>query len=158
MEYKYFKPSIQVNDLIKSNDEMALISILVGIINRDPTFETTRYDEAEQYISSKIGKSLKSEYKALPGEYSISEEKWDKEYYRMLLVWLSDNYCDERLEQVRQVGKIVYERESTWGKQETANFVVPTTRKMKERRTNVVGLILMVLVAIIVIVRIYFKI
>lgn len=157
MECKYFEPNEQIEKSIQCKDETSLISILVGIINRDQTFATTRYAEAEAYISSKLGKSLKSEYVKRPGEYSLPEEKWDKEYYRMLLVWLSDNYCDERIDLVKKVGQTVYANESTWGKEEAVNFTEPTTEAVRMKNPNVVGIVVGVLVVLATIAICYCK-
>ncbi len=118
---KYFETTESIEASIREKDRDSLIAILVGVINRDPTFATTRFDEAYRYISDQSGLVLYEDKIHLELEYK--NDVWDKDYFRMQLVWLQDNFCRERVEYIKQVGMKVYENEHTPGKDEAKRRV-----------------------------------
>ncbi len=121
-EMEYFIPSAAFDNAIKNKEKVALKAVLVGIIGSDPTFATTEYDEATAYVKAESEKihgsaiELTEVYTRQEDEYTKSQEKWDEEYYGMLLVWYQDNYADERIPNIKAVGKQVYKNKLTLGK------------------------------------------
>lgn len=151
MSYEFFEPTQEINSYIDNGDTIALRGIIVGVINRDPTFATKRYDEILDYISKRL--NIWDERVELPGEYEVSREKWDKEYFRKQLVWLSQNFNRERVLYIEDVGKHVYANEYTWGKEEAGNFYHPIPQKKERagRSQGVIGGLIMALFVIVVI-------
>lgn len=152
MSYEFFEPTQDINSYIDTEDTDALRGIIVGVINRDPTFATKRYDETLDYISKRLNIWDDGSIK-LPGEYEVPRERWNKEYFRKQLVWLSQNFSKERIRYIKDVGKHVYANEYTWGKEEVGNFYHPIPQK-KERAgksQGVIGGLVMALFVVVVI-------
>jgi len=155
MDYRFFELNEVIDDKIRSNDVDALRGILVGIINRDPTFATKRYDEAIDYIIhvNKIEIYDDRGIIKLAGEYETDSDSWDKEYYRKQLAWLSQNYTEERVKNIKRIGEKVYSKEYTQGKDEAENFHHPVEWKSptsQKRRSSAGGIVILIAIIIIV--------
>lgn len=136
MLYEFFEPTQEIDKYINDKEFIALRGILVGIINRDPTFATKRFEEALDYICSNLN-VWEDTSKKLPEEYELEQDKWDKEYFHKQLAWLSQNFTHERVELIKKIGKSVYASENTWGKHEAENFYHPVTQKKKIENARV---------------------
>ena len=123
MEDKYFKPTGAMETAIQEKDKEVLRALLVGIIGSDPTFETTEFDEALEYIKGK-GINLNESYKEQDGQKITHDEKeWTREYFGLNLVWLKDNFeLRIRLKHLKTVGKHVYKDTKTMGKMRKEQF------------------------------------
>lgn len=130
-DMKYFIPNDTFDNAIKNKEKGVLKALLIGIIGSDPTFATSEYDEATAYVKTKSEKingseiNLSETYAEQEDEYTRAQENWDEEYYRMLLVWYRDNYANERLTNIKTVGKEVYKNKLTLGKAKKQNRVTP---------------------------------
>lgn len=119
--YEYFYPNNTFDKCIKNKEKGTLRALLVGIIGSDPTFVTTEYDEAIDYIKRKSKEingsplELTESYVEQEDEYTLPREKWNEEYFRMMLLWYRDNFADERLQLIKKVGKEVYKNKLTLG-------------------------------------------
>jgi len=120
---KYFNPDLTYDEAIKKGEVGVLRALLTGIIGSDPTFATTEFDEACEYIKDKSvalnGKELviTEDYQKQEDEYETEERQWDEHYFQMNLLWLRDNFClTERLNLIKKMGKKVYENKNTLGK------------------------------------------
>lgn len=139
-ERKYFIPNETFDNAIKNEEKGVLKALLIGIIGSDPTFSTTEYDEATEYVKAKSEKmngrvlNLLETYSKQEDEYEKKQETWDEEYYRMLLVWYRDNYAAERLTNIKTVGKEVYKNKPTLGKSKYHNRL--TGQKQTEQSTS----------------------
>ena len=130
-DMKYFIPNDTFDKAIKNKENGVLKALLIGIIGSDPTFATTEYAEATDYVKATSEKfngssiNLSEPYVEQEDEYTKAPEHWDEEYYRMLLVWYRHNYADERLANIKSVGKEVYKNKLTLGKAKRQNRVSP---------------------------------
>jgi len=120
---KYFKPEDTYENAIREGEVGVLRALLTGIIGSDPTFVTTEFEEALEYIRTRSKDFnghelvLTEEYKKQEDEYEKEEEKWDEHYFQMNLVWLRDNFSlSKRLPLIRKVGEKVYQNKVTLGK------------------------------------------
>lgn len=142
MEAKYFIENDTFDNAIRSNEKGVLKALLVGIIGSDPTFATTEYEEANSYIRKKSeqvnGKAIElfETYSEQEGEYTKAQDKWDEEYYRMLLVWYRDNYAAERLTNIKTVGKEVYKNKPTLGKSKQHNRIMAQKQMTEKTSCN----------------------
>lgn len=142
MAAKYFTPNNTFDSAIKNNEKGVLKALLIGIIGSDPTFATTEYDEATAYVKRKSNEingitiELSEPYSEQEGEYTKSKDKWDEEYYQMLLVWYRDNYAAERLSNIKAVGKEVYKNKPTLGKSKLRNRMVSQQQPIKNMSGN----------------------
>lgn len=153
MIFQYFEPTAEMDSFLNNKDTNAVRGIVTGIINRDPTFATTKYKEAMTYIDDNMN-IWDTETLELPGEYTLTEEQWNKEYFRKQLAWLSQNFTKDRVEQIEKIGKRVYAEESTWGKEEAANFSRPVTQEMEEvvKSQSGIGGIILAMIALLAII------
>lgn len=129
-DLKYFIPNDTFDNSIRNKEKGVLRALLIGIIGSDPTFATKEYDEANAYVKSQSERingsalNLFEAYQEQEGEYKkTQEEGWNEEYYQMLLVWYRDNYANERLQSIKEVGKEVYKNKPTLGKSKQQNRV-----------------------------------
>lgn len=130
-DMKYFIPNDTFDNAIKNKEQGVLKALLIGIIGSDPTFATTEYAEATNYVKATSEKlngcaiNLSEPYIKQEDEFTMTPDNWDEEYYRMLLVWYRDNYADERLINIKNVGKEVYRNKLTLGKAKLQNRISP---------------------------------
>ncbi|WP_027437130.1 hypothetical protein [Lachnospira multipara] len=135
---KYFSPNATYDKAISEQDKVVLKALLVGIIGADPTFATTEFDEAREYIKQKSlvlhGQELKLEESYIVQEDEFEKDNWDEEYYKLNLVWLQDNFAlDKRLSRIKEMGKIVYQGKMTLGKSKYNNRRTPSQAKPEGR-------------------------
>ena len=123
----YFNPNETYKKAILSKDVDALRALLVGIIGSDPTFATTEYEEACNYIR-KTSEKLNGEPLYLEEKYEKQENEyekqgdWDEKYFQMQLLWLRYNFAPkERLDIIRKIGCSVYKNKPTLGKTKKKN-------------------------------------
>ncbi len=93
----------------KPVDTTSVIGALIGYINSDPKFLTNDFDEAVKYVL-KSGISESELYQDFKKDSSFidSEEKWDKDYFALALVYLKQNFCKERIAHVKAISKKIY--------------------------------------------------
>lgn len=141
-DMKYFIPNDTFDNAIKNKEKGVLKALLIGIIGSDPTFATTEYAEATDYVKETSEKfngsaiSLSEPYVEQEDEYTKTPDNWDEEYYRMLLVWYRHNYADERLTNIKSVGKEVYKNKLTLGKAKRQNRVSPQKEAENKNSTS----------------------
>jgi hypothetical protein len=157
MEYNYFKPTEAMERAIREKDKDALKALLVGIIGSDPTFETTEFQDAFEYIDSN-GISLNEPYVKQDGEMVTNiKEEWTKEYFGLNLVWLKDNFnLRQRIDRLKKVGSYVYRDTQTMGKMRKVQFEKKTiavkTASGDENKwwlTAIISVCVVILVAVI---------
>ena len=142
MQEKYFIENDTFDNAIRNNEKGVLKALLIGIIGSDPTFATTEYEEAISYVKTKSeqvrGKAieLSEVYSEQEGEYAKTQENWDEEYYRMLLVWYRNNYATERFANIKAVGKEVYKDKLTLGKAKKQNRVLAKQQAAEKTSGN----------------------
>ncbi len=129
-------------DAIEKKKIGVLRALLVGIIGSDPTFATTEYKEARQYISDQsramhgIELMIEETYSLQEGEHEKEPQEWDEAYYQMQLVWLRDNFAiNERLPKIKEIGNVVYKNKKTMGKLKREKKNTPSRRQV-ERVSN----------------------
>ena len=141
-DMKYFIPNDTFDKAIKNKENGVLKALLIGIIGSDPTFATTEYAEATDYVKTTSEKfngiaiNLSEPYVEQEDEYTKAPENWDEEYYRMLLVWYRHNYANERLANIKSVGKEVYKNKLTLGKAKRQNRVSPQNETRSKPSTS----------------------
>lgn len=92
---------------IKNNDVKALREAIGSICYTSSDFSSGEFDEAIEYVESK-GIQLKDD--ALIGDPTISSQKQDfsDEDFARAIYELKENFCDERIQDVKTIGKALY--------------------------------------------------
>ena len=122
----FFNPDETYDKAIYNRDVGALKTLLVGIIGSDPTFVTSEFEEAQEYIRNK-SMAVNGEEIILGEDYQVQEDEyekieWDERFFQMNLVWLRDNFAlSERLPEIKKIGKYVYKDKQTLGKMKVRN-------------------------------------
>lgn len=94
-------------NLIAAVDEKNLTHIksaLTSIALKDPNFSTGEFEAALRYVDEH-GINL---YEPFDGETFKPESDWDKNYWRYINASLEDNFCRERIDELKRVGKKIY--------------------------------------------------
>lgn len=138
----YFEASSTFEKAIQSKDVDAIRALLVGIIGADPTFATTEFQEALEYVKGRLNStSIEEKYKRQSDEYKLeNSEEWDEKYFQMNLVWLRDNFdIKDRLKHIKEVGKMAYLKRNTIGKSKIQQTNFKNNEEKKDRivRTTV---------------------
>lgn len=125
---KYFNPDETYDSAIKNKEIGVLRALLTGILGSDPTFATSEFQEARNYIRKKSielnGEELAIEEVYIKQEDEVEKDvnDWDELYFQMNLVWLRDNFnLSNRLYRLKEIGKKVYKDKTTLGKSKIEN-------------------------------------
>lgn len=102
-----------------------IIGALIGYINADPGFKTNDFDEAVRYV---LDHDITREQLFSPFDASkplVSDKaKWDEEYYSFARVYLKNNFCPERIQHIKAVGKYVYSSGNIGNKNKTSTISI----------------------------------
>ena len=87
-------------------DMYDIIGALMGYINADPYFQKSDFDEAVQYVLSN-GVTRAQLFVPFDEDLDFEEDscKWDNEYYSFARVYLKDNFCEKRIQHVKNVAR-----------------------------------------------------
>ncbi|GEM_PF-5217465 len=115
MDNRFKYPKKSYDEAIDKKNYGGLKTLLIGIIASDPSFSTTEFEEALDYISLRSKSlgypiDLEESYMKQEEEYNLKDKsKWNKNYFQMNLVWLRDNFVlKERIPHIKEVGQAVF--------------------------------------------------
>lgn len=158
-------------ELGRKKDYEGLRACIVSLIRSDPTFESGKFDEIEDYLNKNDLMKVFQDYAKVPGEPEAREKssEWDEGYFANCAFALRENFSRERLAHVKEVGEYVYRDKPTPGKEEaakkaqaaqgrTGSTKSKTAPKKPESPTNlkkylplVIALILVIIVVVILV-------
>lgn len=104
-----FKPSSELENDIANKNILHIRDELTTIIHEDRGFYTNTFDEALKYI---ISKNIDGLFVTFDNEVFKPEEEWDRDYWAYLTASLLDNFCMERINHLKEVGRKVYPRKT----------------------------------------------
>ena len=85
---------------VDNRDIVAVKSSFYTMILSDPTFRTSKFDEAFQYVKNSNLDGFIDEH---DGEELLPESEWDEDYFDLLASKLLDNFSEERIQQLKKV-------------------------------------------------------
>ncbi len=94
-----------LEDAIEKKSLVGIYSVFYTIAHGDPNFSTGKFRQLMDYVKSKEIDGFLQEY---DGEKFEPEEKWDEDYWALIASSLVDNFCEERINHLEAIGKIVY--------------------------------------------------
>lgn len=94
-----------LEEAVNKGDLTGIYSIFYTVLHEDPSFSTGKFDQLLAYVKSRNVKGLMQPF---DGEEFEAEEKWNKEYWAIQASELVDNFCEERIEHLKKVGKKLY--------------------------------------------------
>ena len=111
-----------LEEAIEKKSLVGIYSVFYTIAHGDPNFSTNKFKETLAYVKTKNIQGLMQEY---DGEEFETEDKWNEGYWALIASSLMDNFCEERIAHLEEVGKKVYKMtrriESSEGKGKNAN-------------------------------------
>ena len=100
-----FIPSKELERDIAAKNIGHIRDELTTIALEDRGFYTGRFDEALEYVK---GKHIDGLFDSFDKETFKVQEQWDGDYWGTLNASLMDNFCMERIDHLKEVGKAVY--------------------------------------------------
>lgn len=79
----------------------------VSAISYDPTFERGEANDVIEILKKEVPEIFE-EYKQEEYEERLDRNEWDKRYFSKLTYWFQENFAEERLAHIKEVGKAVY--------------------------------------------------
>lgn len=108
---------------------MRLKSSVISAIKVDPSFPNgCEADAALELLHQKCPEIFETK-KELSYEVNLPEMEWDKDYFLRKTNYLRQNFCEERIQELREIGRKV-----------NGNNLTPkteTTQRLSERKTAV---------------------
>ena len=93
---------------IKDKDYLRLKVNTASSILNDPTFEREEITEVLKILREEVPEIFE-EYVELDYEEHPERSAWDKRYFTKLTYWFQKNFAEERLEHMKEVGRVVHE-------------------------------------------------
>lgn len=100
-----FKPSEEFKKDIEEKNITHIRAELVTIAHEDRGFYTTQFDDALAYVETAHIEGL---FVPFNGETFKPKEEWNRNYWTYLVSSLMDNFCKERINHLKEVGRYVY--------------------------------------------------
>lgn len=94
-----------LEEAIQKKNLVGIYSVFYTIAHGDPAFSTGKFEEALAYVKSRHIDGFLQEF---DGDEFEPEENWNEEYWAFLASTLIDNFCEIRIDHLKQVGRKVY--------------------------------------------------
>lgn len=94
-----------LEDAIAKKSLVGIYSVFYTIAHGDPDFSTGKFREALRYVKNQNIEGFIQEF---DGEEFEPEDNWDEDYWALVASSLMDNFCEERIGHLEEIGKKVY--------------------------------------------------
>lgn len=148
------KISKTLEDAIINQNLVGIYSVFYTIAHEDPNFTTGKFNATLEEVKKAHIPGL---FQVYNGEVFEGPEKWTEEYWAIVASGLVDNFCEERIEHLKEVGRKVYPSVSGLQKQtkidEEENIKKKSVKTLQTSHMNplLIAIIAVALVSIIVI-------
>lgn len=92
---------------IKNKDYLRLKVNVVSAISYDPRFEKGEAEKVLMILKKEIPEIFE-DYKQGDYEERLNKDKWDKRYFSKLLYWFQENFSENRIPYIKEVGRAVH--------------------------------------------------
>lgn len=99
-----------LEEAVNKGDLTGIYSTLYTVLHEDPAFSTGKFEQLLGYVRSRNVPGLMQPF---DGERFESEDKWNEEYWALQASELVDNFCEERIEHLKKVGRKLYVEKKT---------------------------------------------
>ena len=109
---------------------------ITSIAYHDPSFRDGNFDEAIAYVKAHDLPDLWQPYDG--GELRKDKASWDREYWAYITASLLDNFCEERIAHLKEVGRYVYpiEAKATENTPQSSQQTITTGAQVTGARTT----------------------
>lgn len=73
----------------------------------DPTFQNGETDAMIELLKEKVPDIFEKKVR-LDYEYDLTPDKWTDEYFTKLTYWFCENFAEERIKYIKEVGRVVH--------------------------------------------------
>ena len=101
-----FKKDVESKNVNHIRDELTTIA------HSDRDFHTSEFDDYLQYAKDAKIEDL---FDKFDGEEFKPKDEWDEKYWSYIVSSLMDNFCKERIDHLKEVGKYVYGKDKKTG-------------------------------------------
>ena len=119
----------KVRQAVDDNDPLQVRSALTMVTLLDRGFNGSEFDDSLDYA-----RNVEGLWDEFDKESIKPEEEWDEEYWNYLNASLMDNFCPERIDLLKRVGKKVYPPKAKTVKYPT---IPPSPRRPSRPHTQV---------------------
>ena len=110
---------------------VAIKTALTSITLKDRNFSKGEFDEGLRYVESQ---NISGLYDAFDGESFKPESEWDQSYWTYINVSLMDNFCRERIDLLKKIGRKIYTAQVQTSTQPT---IQPPVQKKNQPPTTI---------------------
>ena len=93
---------------IETKDYLALKINTCSTILNDPTFERDELSKVLKILEKEVPEIFE-EYHVNDWEERLEPKDWTKRYFSKLVLYLQDNFCKDRLDYIKKVGRAVHQ-------------------------------------------------
>lgn len=94
-----------LEDAISKKNMVGVYSVFYTIAHGDPNFSTGKFRSVLNYVKMQ---NLEGFMQVFDGEEFETEEQWDEDYWALIASSLIDNFCEERINHLEEIGKKLY--------------------------------------------------
>lgn len=146
--------SKSMENAIKEKDFGKVYSSFYTILLSDPGFTTGKFDETLKMIKEMNIPGFMQTYNGIPFR---DESGWTQQYWDQLASELMDNFCEERIDMIRKVGRKVYSKESNPVSDAVCSKAEPSQKKteeMHQKKINTSRPVVIVVVVVVILILI----
>lgn len=124
MSYKRFVASDRVDKELQRENRRGVRRLLVNICEFDPTFSTGEFDDALEYVCKIKGVDIYDPFEAklnplYGNRVSLKDSTLQKNDFIASVAYLLENFCPERIEDTKKLGRYLFPEEMHQSKTET---------------------------------------
>ena len=97
-------------DAVAEQEAEQIRILITNIAYHDRGFYDGKFDEAVDYVKKNEVPGLWQEYDG--EEFKENRDEWNGDYWAYLNASLMDNFCEERIAKLKEVGKHVYPQQA----------------------------------------------
>ena len=121
---------------VEERNVLHIRSALTSITLKDRNFSTGEFDEGLRYVESK---NIAGLYDDFDGEELKPESEWNQDYWTYINVSLVDNFCKERIDLLKKIGRKIYPVQSTPKPISQPTVSTPTVQKKNQTQSQRYG-------------------
>ena len=118
--------SNHLKKMIEEKDVIGIRSAFFTMAHEDPGFSSGKYEKTLEYVKSLAIPGL---FQVYDGEAFKGEAEWNEGYWAEVASKLQDNFCEERIQHLKAVGRKLY---PTVAKQTPQSGGVQSKKEMVE--------------------------
>lgn len=130
MSYKSFTASNRVDKELQRGNRRGVCRLLINICEFDPAFSTGEFDDALEYVCKIKGVDIYEPFEAklnplYEERIALKDPSLQKDDFVTSVAYLLENFCPERIEDTKKLGRYLFPDEMHSPKQEPQSRTQP---------------------------------